>query len=563
MAVDYYSFLVKLRALVLIDDELIELPVTAFSANWDLNTVPDCTLRLAVGKNVETEAAATSHAVLSRITNSTRIRVQLQLSPSLETHGSLKGASVLGIPKDYPEFTIFRGYVATVSFARSRESANAEVVLVCRHTLIKLGSSSSLSYESHPLNPSQYTYGALLPGSQTGGRDWTGITSAQPFVTPARITTDFWGQCIRPIFEKLLDGNTLRIAELGLTGTAKNRGGQAALDNIQTRSTPAAPNNQYKALGLGVDIDATVANRIAEDLALNVLSPENLAHQTLWDVLISLSQQYLFAVVPRVTDSLVVPYVPTLKQSYIRIQSKEYTSIARSLSIARPIQAVGILSDAVSQTGSELRPGGASNVKKLGLGGWFQNGTEGSILIQQSPRWMTGLVSPSLASKETAGGGGRVKSSTFQPAAGARNSITTTDAVDARAASQIKPLLNRYAEAIYEIEALKGRQMTLSGPLRFDIAPGSSIQIEGTPSAGLLVDETAPPVYSATVFRVSINIFCDPPTATTTIQLSHVRSSTENDNPAFASPNHPLWNKETFVGCPLVNFEELGFDTQA
>ena len=563
MSDDYYAFSVQLRAVLLIDDKLVSIPVTKFSANWDINTVPDCTLHLATGQNIVTGEAAVSRATLDKITSSTRVRVLLRLAPSMETYNKLSGRSLLGIPKDYPEFTIFRGFVASVSFSKARESATAELIMQCRHPLIKLASSSSLSYESHPLNPSQYTYGALLPGSQDGSQDWTGVTAAQEFVTPARITTDFWGLCIRPIFEKLLDGNTLRVAELGFSGKAKNDAGRQALADFQTRDNPAAPNNCYKALGLGVDIDATVAARIAEDLALNVLTPDNMAHQTLWSVLVSvLAQQYLFAVIPRVTDSLVVPYVPTMKETWATIYTSQYSAILQSLSISRPIQAVGILSDTINQTGGETLPGGASNVKKLGLGGWFQNGDTGSILIQQSPRWMTGLISPSLTSEATAGAGGRIKSTAFQPAAGTRNTAATPDVVDARAEAQIKPLLSRYAEAIYEIEALKGRQMSLTGPLRFDIAPGSSVKIESTPAAGILAKETAAPSYKATVLRVSISISVDPPSANTVFQLGYVRSEAEDNNPAFSSTEHPLWNKETFIGCPLVNFENIAFQGQ-
>ena len=104
--------------------------------------------------------------------------------------------------------------------------------------------------------------------------------------------------------------------------------------------------------------------------------------------------------------------------------------------------------------------------------------------------------------------------------------------------------------------------MSLTGPLRFDIAPGSSVKIESTPAAGILAKETAAPSYKATVLRVSISISVDPPSANTVFQLGYVRSEAEDNNPAFSSTEHPLWNKETFIGCPLVNFENIAFQGQ-
>ena len=555
MANEFLAFRVELSAVVQIDGEPVTLEVSEMETGYAINSLPVCNLQLAIGIDVLTGRVANIYNALTKMTSSTPVTVKLKLTPSVDTLRQLNYASVLGIPEGYPEFDIFRGFVGGITFEKMRTANTARMTMLCNHTLSKLGSSTSLSYESHPLNPTQYTYGALMPGSSTGIKDWTIIPSAAEFVNPLNIQTDFWGKCIRPVFEKLLNGNTLRIAELGVQGTALNTSGIAALKSFQVSPTDPVDNNYYTPLGLGVDIDASVASRIAEDLAARVFCPENLAHQSLWDVLIhELAQQYLFAVIPRITDSLVVPYVPTLKQHFLTIEANTYTTLSQSLALSRPVRAVGILSDTISQTGADALPGATADPQQLGLGGWFENGKDGIVLIQQCPRWMTGLLTPTLQAQRTAGAGGAVKSTAMNPTAG--KAIDDRAQVNNKAATQIKPLLARYAESVYELEIFKGRQATLSGPLRFDIAPGSSVRVAGTID-GLSAQESSVSMgYQASVLRVGYAIRVDPPAASTVLHLAHIRGLNEVDDLNYSSAEHALWNKATFVGCPMVNFKQ-------
>lgn len=558
---DFAAYRVSLMARITIFEEGLpvttDIPVTEAQITYGLNAIPTAYLQVPVGFDPLTDLLSPIHALYEKLDKRPVVEVLISLEPSVETLLALGENAFLGYPKDYKPFTIFYGYIIAKSVTRSRSlqvsTSSLRVSLVCTGWLSELALSSTLSYESHPLNPGQYTYGALLPGNSTGAKNWTGITAADKFVTPENVRTDFWGKAIKPFLTEIMEGNTLQIAELGVEGGAGNSSGLAALKRFQTPDTPPPDdkNNYYTHLGMLLDVEPEVATRIAEDLASQVLTPSNLAHQTVWDVLVNqLAQLYLFAVVPRVWDAVVVPYTPTLRIPFATLAAGTYWSHQISQATSRQLRAVGVLAGTITQTGADGTPGGLPDAKALGLGGWFENTTAGIIMMQNAPRWMTGLLTPSLHSRLASGSGGSVKSNAMQPTAGTHN--PARDKMPAVAKNQIKPLLDRYAESLYEIEALKERQLVVTGVPRFDVAPGSCVVVEGLAGETVGLDGTAINYY-ASVLQVSYTFSASPGHASTTFQLGYFRSRDENTQEGTSTDKHPVWNLFNFPGCTLVD----------
>lgn len=559
--IDFFAYRVSLVARILtksdngLSFDETEIPLTEAQLTYGLNAIPSAYVQVPVGFDPQTGLASPIHAIYDKLDERPSISILLRLEPSVETQLALGDAAFLGYPKDYAPFVIFDGIITAKSVVRSRDiqASTLRVVLVCTNWLSNLALSSTLSYESHPLNPAQYTHGALLPGNATGAKDWTGITAADNFVTAENIRTDFWGKSIKPFLESVLAGNTLQIAELGMEGKTGNGGGLAALARFQTATSPdpAEFNNFYTGLGMDIGVEPEVAARIAEDLALQVLTPANLAHQTAWDVLVNqLSQLYLFAIVPRVMDAVVVPFSPTIKVPFATLAAGTYRVQQLSQATPRRLRATGILSGTITQTGADGMAGGLPNTKSLGLGGWFEAGETGLIMMHNAPRWMTGLLTPRLHARQASGGGRSVKSDTFNPAAG--NHDPARDKVDAVAAKQLKPLLDRYAHAVHCIESLKERQLTVTGVPRFDVAPGSCVLVEGLSSNEIGADGIAVNYY-ASVLQVSLTFSVNPSQAATSFQLGYFRSETENKQAGISTEKHPVWDAMNFLGCTLVD----------
>ena len=105
----------------------------------------------------------------------------------------------------------------------------------------------------------------------------------------------------------------------------------------------------------------------------------------------------------------------------------------------------------------------------------------------------------------------------------------------------IKNLLDRYAESVYVHEALKSRQGSLTGKLRFDIAPGSIVRIEVAGDAFVPKDRLGEALF-ANIIRVTISIDANAQKAFTSFNLSHVRTEDENTEAGMAVDRHPLYD---------------------
>ena len=117
-------------------------------------------------------------------------------------------------------------------------------------------------------------------------------------------------------------------------------------------------------------------------------------------------------------------------------------------------------------------------------------------------------------------------------------------APDAAAAAN-KPVLDSfldaYAKYIFAIRSLQTRQGQLSGPLRMDVSPGSTVRIEGLNDDYLGAGGLGQYFY-ATVMRVTVSIDCEAGQAGTAFHVAYIRDSDENVDDATSIATHPLYN---------------------
>jgi hypothetical protein len=120
--------------------------------------------------------------------------------------------------------------------------------------------------------------------------------------------------------------------------------------------------------------------------------------------------------------------------------------------------------------------------------------------------------------------------------------------------------LSRFAEHYFKTEVLSQRFGELSGKLRFDIAPGSVVQIETPPDDPTKRNREVTPEDSvyATVIQVSFVINAEKAAAGTSFVLSHLRSYGENTELQYTrcencggADRPPLYSKPWFGG-PLA-----------
>ena len=121
----------------------------------------------------------------------------------------------------------------------------------------------------------------------------------------------------------------------------------------------------------------------------------------------------------------------------------------------------------------------------------------------------------------------------------------------ADAAYSFSPVINGFAQQWFVIEMLKARQGELTGKLRFDIAPLSTVKIESARENFVPGDALGAPLYG-TVLRVTIAIDAERRTAGSGYTIAHIRSEAENSDGRTSVDKPPMY-KEPFVGCALID----------
>jgi hypothetical protein len=519
---------------VIVDGETLN--ASHFMASFEMNAIPRAWVRVAVGREVQSLSPAKIHEIANDLNFMKPVEVRMKMT-------SLGGTD----PEDWPgEFRIFDGFATGIVWERSHSGAS--FVLNLTHWLQELNFSSSLSPTSHPNNPFDFAFDAAYPllggGEGGGGLSINPMTNTQISVAEA-ITTNFWEDGLKPWFLDLSMVDTINpeiIAEKG--GPPPNDGAKEALEKIVS-----VAGNCGAPLALDpkeADTEAlieAVANDIAEE------TYNTFFNYTFWDKLIGqFAPSYKFAIVPRVEDALVVPFAAGLQEEHIEIKADEYNYARLQGELLRPLRACGVMSGARAWFGGWLPADGVPNFNRLGVGGWFEStAPKGMIMLKDAPKWIASAVIPSTYVGDVSGADGGTKATALHPEAGKK----ATKAKPKEIIEKQKSILDAYAHALYVEEILRHRQGSLSGKLRFDICPGSTVKVEGGSDEFIPGDATGDPIF-ASVLSVTIELDSENAKAGTSFQLAHLRSEKENERKETSVERHPIW-KDKFPGCALLD----------
>lgn len=521
------------RIRLLIDSR--QLPVVRCSIDYELNAIPQASVTLAVGRDFAGEPAAV-HELVEYLSTRRRAEVFFDAYAHGVDPQSARQPPDLGLPEGMVK--VFSGYTGFSGWDRGQ--GHAQYNLQLDHWLTDMAFSSVFSKTSHPANPAHYSFGALAPTNTTGAH-FSDLSLAAKFVTARTVQRDFWGEALKPWLEHLCEQDAfLAWDPVFIKGEGTNDQALTALGKF------GGPCQQPLALDLKVDED--IARAICTHVSLLTVSPGALAHQTIWDVLVgTFSSEFLFSIVPRVDDALVVPFVPGYRTAFATITADNETQVQRTRSLGRPLRGVGVTSLLQINTGAGL--GAAPASVDAGIGGLYLGESEGMILIKEGPPWIGQLYSASLYSHHSTGTDGRPIGTAVRPGAEKKNDALREGVVRVR--DKAKPFLDKYARALYALEKLRSRQGVVAGPFRLDIAPGSTVlvRVEGEPH--IPADQFKVPFYG-TVLRVSFSCDANTPSIGTGFHVGHIRSEQENTRDQTSVARHPLY-RDTFSGCTLVD----------
>jgi hypothetical protein len=534
----------KVRLWATVDGEDIEL--SRVELHYALNAIPDATLHCAIGREVRTLEPAPAHGVIDELTVLAGVTVYCE---AVEVNDS----GVSGGDWPVGPFVIFDGMVVGTASRKARDGS-ATLVIQCRHFLAGLEFSWSINKVTHPLNPGNFHQQAGMVMKAGDPVSFLVATLAARYFTTPNVEEDLWALSLKPWLEAICDqrqtfeNEANKVLNDDAIGTLNRFEPFLEVEDDEPAyrfGVPLAMQN-FDIIGREAGIQSIIADAATT-------TAQAFAGSTMWEKLnCDFAARYLFALVPMATRALVVPVIPGLNRFWVTIDPVEYDSVSINGFLPRPLRGVVIQTGANSMTGCHgLVKGGSKDITTIG--GRFENDNmeKGMIYFRDGPQWLTNLVNPMALGKRAIAPNG-IKADAAMPALG-QPPLEVPGVLRAEA----KNLWDEFAKTIYLYEVLKTRRGSITGKIRFDVAPGSSIKLITTEEkfvdrdlGGLGVQ-----TWLAIVTAVSVMIDSDAAQGYTAIEFSHLRNEAEFNDENLTTDSHPLWT-ETWDGAPLV-VEEL------
>lgn len=514
-----------------------------FLSSFTMNTIPTATLSVAVGRNVANDQLATIHTAVNQF------KVQLPVSVYLWVEIPSLQQAVPGLnagPEN--EIKIFEGKVVGTGWRRSEDGANFVITIL--HWLGDLNYASAVSASMHPGSPADLAYPAIFDAFSLNQTDPTaGNPSWVPAILDTDITSasleDLWGLVLYPYCQKIVNFDPFDAAIEGGNDGKGHPDVIAAVERLKPNETDG---KQLKLKSGGADRDVIAAG-LRQSLIEEVGG--SWINTTLWGKLVGeWAPAYQFSVIPRVEDTLIVPFTGGLQgEPWAVIGDEDYTQCSLDTPLHQVLKAVGILHPTSFYSGVDMNRAGLLS-DRGGFAGFFEpeDVELGMILIKRAPKWLSDPIIPDQVAAAAEGLDGNAIGTVLD------EENTGNDAENYDPAGQqsaYKELLSQYARQWYVLEALKGRVGEIAGKLRFDICPGSNILVEAGQAANDQEASNLQTSIYATVVSVNYMINSETEKVGTTFSLAHLRSEKENTLRGFSIDVPPLY-EEAWPGAKLV-----------
>ncbi|MHA2068566.1 MAG: hypothetical protein ACXABY_29745, partial [Candidatus Thorarchaeota archaeon] len=462
------------------------------------------------------------------------------------------------------EMTIFRGYFNGFAYRKVQNKVQAVVHLV--HWLSDLEFSSMVSRAMHPSTPAELIYKAntQVLGSGTTAKGPQNFAERVGVAGQDLLTTDLWS-AIKTVLCGVAGAKFPEVkAPDGSCGGVKQESNSEAKAALVLMEDQAAADCQFQQdtegngdkLGVPLTFEpefpVTFAKRVAETLGAEGL--KNYVQNSFWGVLVNqFSTKFRFAIAPLPGRALVVPFQAGSRPTWEKtLRPQEYAFIDFNAHFERPMQSMNIYGGYQGRTFAKPY-GKQGDIKQKGMFGCYKPedsefANRGAARFVQAPMW---LLNP--LSGQYAGGTTGVKD-VMPQASGTQPDIKTTPPEDP-APNDLRlkytDMWNSYAQSLYVQGSLAGRQGAVTGKLRFDIAPGSTVLLEQQPERFIgAEDELAAPLVGH-VMRVTFNINSESRNASTSFKLAFMRTEAENEKDRLSVDKNPLYS-QPWVGAPLI-----------
>jgi len=573
MSVDYaYTALNNKDSVVLQLDGYDPLPISQCSTTFGINQIPEAMCTLSIGRNAFDNSAAEINSIDNLTT----------MIPA-SIYGTFSGQYAPGQNWPTGQVRLFRGYYVGGSYQKI--NGRVQYVIHLLHWLADLGFSSCLSAATNPSISSSLVAPAIFAASQQspdsgatgqpsfipelighqtliadvlGGDLWAALKSY--FCTMSKFkgfqptsSQSATGNCSGGVttLDVIGQNNRASRALAGIEGPAGNCAG-TGVTNVPYLYGVAINSSQLEA-----EVQIAIATHVGN------MTVNDMVHQTYWDAIVGyFCPDFGLDLCPAVDRAVMQPAIPgwrggasggNTSNGYWRtITPSDYDYIDETGMLPKPLRGVIITGKSVYDTRANIDESSSSNtVVPAGVYAiQSQDNGDGSILYQDQPAWLSGVDVAGLNAGDANG------TANDTPV----NTATTTNqgkTAAAKTPKQLFPTMNGmldcYARLVFIQNTLRGRTGNISGRLRFDIAPGSHVVIQGSPEQFLGSQDTLGSVRYGQVVRVTCEIDAEGRRASTAMQIAALRNAAENASDRTSIEDHPFFpNSIGKGGLPLL-----------
>lgn len=534
----------------------IRFSLAQFTCSYAKNSIPTAQCTVAVGRKVRGSAAylyARIHTYADDLALMCEVRVMAKIKGEVAPGGSLWPSTPM---------KIFEGYY--LGLGQNQVDGKAGVVLYLIHRSVDLACSSSVSPFVHQGSPFQLSARAVLAtASPSGANNATGeagpvFSSAQAasfsFTSYANFLNDIrndWFGAVKSMMVAIasVEGSIFE----QLTNCAP--GSQPTLSN-NARAIKALANIEGGAEAFNFSTKIKMAEPLADSIATQVrnfianATVESWTYSTFWDKLVGeLLPSFRLAYIPRAGKDLITVDMPTYfgPSAWRNLRVNDYDSVSMQAIQDMPLRGIGVYGQIGNQTmDDQIRNSSTPGILTAGcyLSGSASEG-DGPVRFIPAPPWLNSLWQSRVTSKPGDG----------VPSDFGVLGIPVTRPGDVYVMDykNITEVFNRYAKTVFYDDVTKGNQATISGRLRFDIAPGSIVSFETQTDRFIrngTIDkqDTMAVARVGQVSNVSIVINADAKLACTNFAITAVRNLADATNTRTRVGEHPLFSKESIYG---------------
>jgi hypothetical protein len=537
-----------------IGDETNGGDIVSISATFALNTIPTATLVLATGYNAATLKPATIHTIKDQLRPRDKVTVYVRV---------IAGAAGDAAKVKPGKYKIFDGYLAGIGYQRSHNHANYVLHLI--HWLDDLNNSTAVCGDWLPGAPADYARAALVTAAGRTSALGPAPSISRDLASARNLREDLWEKTIKPICYEVA-GFAGDLSQKIVRAKTHNEAARKALDRMPGNGGPDGKVNYYKPLKFrapnsgAFNIDNSLANYFRAVFA------DSTSQNSFWaKIITSMAAEFMFAISPAVDWALPIPFCAGVrwKPGAPVIEASDYSYANFTTNMAQMIEAVHIVYTVGSYANVKFENGQRTqdppNSYFYPYASWPKIAEsaatpyDGLKLFKTPPGWLSHAAAAGLSAWSSVQGAGQ----TATPAAASNKraaKVTPTPAAY-KAATNIT---SDFAKHWYLTEVLQQRVGELSGPVRFDIAPGSIVKIIAPDSDRITA--TANEHVIASVISVSYVINSERATAGTSFTIAHTKTPAEADTKSnYSTGKPPLYGADddtddtvTFYSAPLA-----------